>query len=207
MTHKYDAHKLKIAMKGVGAVLLKVLDDCRVKVMVEYADIQKYGMPYEKINYDDPSSRTFIYELICFIKSQTGLDFMNNRLMVEVISGYSKIYYILITKLEQCDGTDIEFDKADKDDNEVYIYKVLHPSKALRFIEKELNPLSVSLYRYCNEYYLVLMVSPCVVRKDCFVFFLNQLEEFAGKCRYNYVNEAILNEYGEQILEFMVGKE
>ena len=188
-------------------MLLKVLDDCRVKIMVESVDIQKYEMPYEKIDYEDPSSRAFIYELICYIKEHTGLDFTSNKLMVEVIPGCSRVYYILITKLERCEETDIEFDKTALDEREVYVFRLLKLSETMNFIKKKTDRLNVLVYRYGRDYYLVIMASPQLARKDFFENFLIQMDEYAGRCRYNYMNEAILNEYGELVSDYTMEKE
>ncbi|MBR4086825.1 MAG: adaptor protein MecA, partial [Clostridia bacterium] len=79
---------------------MKVLDENRVKILIEDQDIELYDLPFEKINYDDRYSRAFIMELLQKTYEETGVNFCECKVMVEVIPGVSNSYYILLSKIE-----------------------------------------------------------------------------------------------------------
>ena len=179
-------------------MLVKVLDQNRVKILMEDQDIEFYGLPFEKINYDDPHSRAFIYELIQKTYDQTGVDFQDCRVMIEVIPGFSGAYYILLSKID-CEGQGrIEFDKAERADSEVYVFRLKRGIDVLRFFEfmQEFRPEISELYFYKNDYYVMMTYAAHLTVKEEFLHFLACLEEYGGRCRYQYENEALLKEWG-----------
>ncbi len=183
-------------------MLVKVLDENRVKILMEDQDIEFYGLPFERINYEDPLSRAFIYDLIQKTYDQTGVNFQDCRLMIEVVPGVSRTYYILLSKMEADGREKIEFDKADRTDTEVYIFRLDHGSDVLRFFAgmKAFRPDISELYRYRNGYYVMLSFSALVTVSPEFSQFLMRLEEYGGRCRYHYTNEALLKEWGELLI-------
>ncbi len=183
-------------------MLVKVLDENRVKILMEDQDIEFYGLPFEKINYDDPLSRAFIYDLIQKTYDQTGVNFQDCRVMIEVVPGVSRTYYILLTKIQREGREKIEFDKADRVDTEVYIFKIDHGSDVLKFFRSmmQFRPDISELYSYKNCYYVTLTFSASLTVKPEFALFLMQLEEYGGRCRYHYINESLLKEWGELLL-------
>ena len=187
---------------GGDLMLVKVLDENRVKILMEDHDIDFYGLPFEKINYDDPLSRAFIYELIKKTYDQTGVDFQDCRIMIEVVPGVSRTYYILLSKMGADGREKIEFDKADRTDTEVYIFRIDHGSDVLKFFEglKDFHPDISELYFYRNYFYVTLTFSAMLTVKPEFSSFLMRLEEYGGRCRYHYTNEALLKEWGELLL-------
>lgn len=182
-------------------MLVKVLDENRVKILMEDPDIEFYGLPFEKINYEDPLSRAFIYDLIQKTYDQTGVDFQDCRLMIEVVPGVSRTYYILLSKMEMDGREKIEFDKVDRTDTEVYIYRLDQGSDVLRFFSglERFQPECSELYRYGNHYYVMLSFPAHWTVRPEFSLFLIQLEEFGGRCRYHYTNESLLKEWGERL--------
>lgn len=183
-------------------MLVKVLDENRVKILMEDQDIALYDLPFEKLNYDDPFSRAFIYELIQKTYDQTGVDFQDSRVMIEVVPGVSRTYYILLTRMEQGGREKIEFDKADRTDTEMYIFKVERGADVLKLFRsmRAYRPEKSELYFYKNRYYVALAFPPHVTSQSEFARFLARLEEYGGRCRYHYMNEAVLKEWGELLL-------
>ncbi len=183
-------------------MLVKVLDENRVKILMEDQDIEFYGLPFEKINYDDPHSRTFIYELIQKTYDQTGVNFQDCRVMIEVVPGVSRTYYILLSKMD-ADGLEkIEFDKTDRSDIEVYIFRLNGGTDVLKFMEKldRYTPVQSELYYYGDCYYIALSFQSDLTASPEFSLFLMQLEEYGGRCRYHYINESLLREWGRLLL-------
>lgn len=183
-------------------MLVKVLDENRVKILMEDQDVELYDLPFEKLNYDDPISRAFIYELIQRTYDQTGVNFQDCRVMIEVVPGVSRTYYILLTRMDRAGREKIEFDKADRTDTEMYIFRMEHGSDVLKFFGsmQEFRPETSELYLYKQNYYAALSFSPNATTNPAFAHFLAALEEFGGRCRYHYSNESLLKEWGELLL-------
>lgn len=184
-------------------MLVKVLDENRVKILMEDQDIAYYDLPFEKLNYDDPISRAFIYDLIQKTYEHTGVDFKNSRVMIEVIPGVSGSYYVLLTRMEQTGKEKIEFDKTECCDREMYIFKLERAYQLSPFFKRFTcqPPEQSRLYFYGNAYYAVVTFSPTVVNGENFRLILLSLEEFGSRCRYHFANEGLLKEWGECILE------
>lgn len=183
-------------------MLLKVLGENRVKILMEDRDVELYDLPFERLNYDDPLSRAFIYELIQKTYDQTGVNFRNCRLMIEVVPGVSRTYYIILSKIEESDGEKIEFDKTDRTETEMYIFKAEHGEDVLKFFGcmKEFKPITGEVYLYGGNYYITLSFSPGQTAAPKFPLFLLHLEEYAGRCRFHYVNESVLKEWGQLLV-------
>ena len=183
-------------------MLVKALDENRVKVLIEDRDIDRYDLPFEKLNYDDQNSRAFIYEILEEAYDQTGINFRNCRLMIEVIPGVSRSYYVLLTRILQNGDEKIEFDKADRTESEMYIFKIDQGSKVFRFFRflSKIPPQKSDLYFYNQHFYVALSFAPYVVEKEDFRWFIHGLEEFGERCSFRYSNEALLREWGERLL-------
>ena len=183
-------------------MLVKVLDENRVKILMEDQDIELYDLPFEKLNYDDPFSRAFIYELIRKTYDQTGVNFQDCRVMIEVVPGVSRTYYILLTKIEQEGEEKFEFDKADRTDREMYIFQIDHGTDVFKFFKnmKPFRPETSALYYYQSHFYALLSFAPPDTATPEFALFLLRLEEFGQRCRYHYMNESLLKEWGELLI-------
>ena len=177
-------------------MLVKVLDENRVKILMEDRDIELYNLPFEKLNYDDPFSRSFLYELIQKTFEQTGVNFKDCHVMIEVIPGVSRSYYILLSKMLNEGVGQIEFDKSERIESDEYIFKVQNGYEVLRFSEKlrAFSVLHCDLYVYKELFYFVFAFS--TRNEDLIKSALSELEEYGVKCRYHITNEAILHEWG-----------
>ncbi len=182
-------------------MLVKVLDERRVKILIEDYDVAVYNLPFEKLNYDDPSSKSFIYELIKKTYEETGIDFQDCRVMIEVVPGVARSYYVLLTKMDSNEGEQIEFDKAERSEPEVYIYKLNRGGDVFRFFStlKVYEPEISELYYYNESYYAVLVFAPHIANQEGFKRFLEYLDEFAYRCKYRYDNVGLLAEWGRLI--------
>ena len=183
-------------------MLVKALDENRVKILIEDRDIDYYDLPFEKLTYEEPTSRAFIYELLEKAYDQTGVNFMDCRLMIEVIPGVSRSYYILLTKILRDGDEKVEFDKADRSESEMYIFKIDRGSEVIRFFQylKMTPPEKSDLYFYNNAFYIALSFPMYETKKKEFQWFLHGLEEHGERCRFRYSNEALLREWGERLL-------
>ena len=183
-------------------MLLKVLDENRVKILMEEQDIEHYDLPFEKLNYDDPYSRAFIYDLIQKTYDETGIDLSDSRVMIEVVPGVARAYYILISRIKRDGEEQIEFDKAELPEAEEYVFYLPTGESVVRFFGqlKEFYPQNSELYLYNRKYYALLSYNPQAVTDDRFSSFLGRLDEFGERCNYHFKNAAVLKERGECVI-------
>ena len=182
-------------------MMVKVLDENRVKILIEDVDVALYNLPFEKLNYDDPFSKSFIFELIQKTYEETGIDFQDSRVMIEVIPGVARSYYVLLTKMESSDGEQIEFDKAERSESELYIYKLSRGGDVIRFFSalNGIEPEMSEIYYYGHSYYVVLAFSQYSLEQRCFSATIDALNEFGSRCKFRYDNMGILAEHGTLI--------
>ncbi len=182
-------------------MLVKVLDENRVKILMEDQDIEFYDLPFERINEEEPQVRSFLYELLEKTRKETGLDLNNCSLMVEVIPGVSRSYYILITRIPSDEKEKISLDKLERTDLEMYLFSIHDGKDVLNFLNylKSFPPDKCELYYYQKCYYAALLFRPYQTAHPSFTPFIMQLEEFGGRCRYHAMNIGILREWGERI--------
>lgn len=184
-------------------MLLKIIDENRVKILMEDQDIDRYGLPFEKLNYDDPHSREFICGLIKKTYEETGINLCDSRVMVEVVPGVARSYYILISKMKQGGEEQIEFDKAELPEPQEYIFLINSGYDLVCFLGqlKGFYPQNSTLYLYNQHYYILLSYQPWAVNDIRFPDLLNHLEEYGTRCEYRLENVSFLKEYGECIVE------
>ena len=185
-------------------MLLKVIDENKVKILVEDKDILQYDLPFEKLNYNDKASREFILELIRKTYEQTGVDFMDSKVLIEAIPGSASSYYILFTRLEADSEQQISFDKAARADTDIYIFKLFELKNLFEIakqFEKHCSILASKsrVYLYRGAYYLVLEFATQIVADKSFEVFICTLNEFAVRCQWNMLNESLLSEWGTLI--------
>ncbi len=182
-------------------MLVKVLDENRVKILMEDQDIDYYDLPFERINEGEPHVQSFLYGLLEKTRDETGLDLNNCSLMVEVIPGVSRSYYILITRISGEEKDKISFDKMERMDLEMYLFFIQDGKEVLDFLNhlKSFPPEKCELYYYRKGYYVALMYRPYQTARPGFASFIMQSEEFGGRCRYSAMNIGILREWGERI--------
>lgn len=180
-------------------MLLKVLDENRVKILIEDQDIALYDLPFEKINYDDRYSRAFIMELLQKTYEETGMNFCECKVMVEVIPGVSNSYYILLSKIDGEGDRQIEFDKAEPLENDAFIFTMKTADELMRFL-KQIDlfyPIKNEVYFYYDAYYVLLHFTPQIASKNEFGYFLSKMEEYGERCKFKVINEAVLMEWGD----------
>ena len=183
-------------------MLVKVLDENRVKILMEDQDIELYDLPFEKLNNEDPVSRAFLYELIQLTYEQTGVNFQDCHLMVGVVPGVSRAYYILLTRMSYEGDGGVEREYTERTEPEMYIYKLDQGEDVIKFFQYLQNcpPQKSELYRYNGVYYILLNFFPHAPNDCFFEQQLTRLEEYGSRCKFRFFNESILKEWGERLL-------
>ncbi len=177
-------------------MLLRALDANRVKILMEDQDILNYDLPFEKLNYDDDYSRAFIYELIQTTYEKTGIDFKNSRIMIEVIPGVSRSYYIILSRLDSEGAGDIEFDKTERPEEACYIYSLHTAKNIFPFFRSLLRypPIKSYIFFFYDQYYILLYFA---IENAKIAHLAAILDEFGSLCQYHLMNDAFLMEHGE----------
>ncbi len=180
-------------------MLLKILDENRVKILMEEQDIEQYDLPFEKLNYDDPYSRAFIYDLIQKTYEETGINLCDSRVMIEVVPGVARAYYILISRIKRDGNAKIEFDKAELPEADEYVFLLRTGDELIRFFKqlKAFYPQNSELYCYNRRYYAILSYHAQTENSDSFLEFLNHLDEYGERCDYQFHNISLLKERGD----------
>lgn len=180
-------------------MLVKVLDENRVKILMEDQDIAYYDLPFDKISDDDPVSKAFIYELLHKTYERTGMNFQNCRVMIEVVPGVAESYYILLTRIQEEGDGKFEFGKTEMAEREMYVFKLDRAQNVPVFFSLLRNcpPEQSDLYYWNDIYYVTVFFAPAMIEKNEFKRLLLSLEEFADRCKFCYANEGFLKEWGE----------
>ncbi len=182
-------------------MLVKVLDENRIKILMEDQDVDLYNLPFERINEEETAVRSFIYDLLEKAREETGIDLNNSSLMVEVIPGVSRSYYILITRIPGEGNEKIEFEHNLSFEPEMYLFLIDNGSDLLCFINqlKLYPPEKIEVFYFQKKYYVMFSYDQRRLESYGFSSFLLRLEEFGKRCRFHSINIGLLREWGEQI--------
>ncbi len=184
-------------------MLLKVIDKDKVKVLLENEDMTQYSISFESLNPDDISSREFLLGLLKKIYDSTGLNFLDCKVMIEVVPGMSDSCYIIITRLcKSSDDTVCE--NSAKADEDMYLFEMYCAENIFDIAEvfnknRDIKISTTKMYKYRGKYYFTVDFPPETVSSEWFYMFIKRLTEFCVKCRWNIINEALLNEWGELV--------
>ena len=187
-------------------MLLKVIDKDKVKVLIEDKDLEEYRVTFENIDSDDASSREFLLMLLNEIYSSTGVNFLDIKVLVEVIPGISNSYYIIITRLLPSSDKAVNIDKTVKADEDMYLFELYCPENIFDIAgvfekNKDAKFSATRMYKYRNKYYFTVDFPPETVSGENFYLLIKKLTEFCVKCKWSIVNEALLEEWGELIAQ------
>ncbi len=181
---------------------LKVIDENKVKILIENKDFDEYSVPEDVCDYEKSAVREFILKLLNEIYIQTGIDFFNSKVFLEIIPGTSDAFYIVISRISsENQPFQLTSVKADED---MYLFELYHPENIFdvsNLINKQ-NTLKVGnskMYRYKNKYYIAVYFPPETVSDAKFYDLIKKITEYSKKCRWNILNEPILDEWGEMI--------
>lgn len=192
-------------------MLLKVIDKDKVKVLIEDKDLEKYGITYDNLDSEDDSSRELLLMLFNEIYSSTGVNFLESRVLVEVIPGVSNSYYIIITRLSPSSDRAVNIDKTAKADEDMYLFELYCPENIFDIAgvfkkNKDIKIGATRMYKYKDKYYFTVDFPPETVSGDRFYMIVKCITEFSAKCKWSIINEALLEEWGELLARNPVQK-
>lgn len=188
---------------------LKVIDKNKVKILFEDKDFDEFTVPEDITDCNDSVSREFILKLLGEIYLQTGINFLSSKVLIEVVPGVSTAFYIIITRLQnQETDRNQTLLKADED---MYLFKLCQAENIFDISEciKNKNSLKIGeskLYKYKNKYYLAIYFPPETVSDSNFGGLIKKITAYSEKCKWNILNEPILEEHGELLVKDPLNK-
>jgi len=173
-------------------MLFKIINKDKVKILIEKEDVL---FTYYKENYI-----TCVAELLISIYKNTGIDFTNSKIMIEVVNGESDTYYIIITRISSSK------EKTDENEVDMYIFKITQPERLFNMVSvinrKSVNIKKSELYEYKNEMYFCIYV----LNDDAYAQeeLIDELEKNVPRCRWNIISDSILKEWGRLISDNII---
>ncbi len=179
-------------------MLCRVINKDKVKVLVERNELTIID-DIEKFSIGDtiPCS---VAEFLLAVYEQTGIDFTNSKIVIEVVACSLQSYYIIITRIISEDQS--------PDDNEVdmYIFRLTEPEKLFDAVDKikskSFEKIKNELYEFKDRLYFCIYAksNDYSVQDDL----IPMLEETLERCRWNIVNDTILKEWGRLLSDNII---
>ena len=183
---------------------LKVIDKDKVKILIEDKDFEELCVPEDITNCNEINSSEFILKLLDQTYIQTGIDFSDSKVLIEVLPGISSAFYIIITRLES-KGT-IQKQISLKADEDMYLFK-LHQLENIFDVSdvfKRYTTLKIGgsrIYKFKNRYYFSIDFPPETVSDNVFYDLIKDITLYSDKCKWNILNEPILCEHGKLLIK------
>ena len=76
------------------------ISDTKVKIMLTRADVKKFKLDAEKVDYNDAKTRNSIWELLDHVKKHHGWSCENNKLLIQFYPSKDGGAELFVTKLE-----------------------------------------------------------------------------------------------------------
>lgn len=178
---------------------LKVINSESVKVLIEKKDMDEGYPQMDMISPDIDSSGTFIVTLMQEILEKTGVNFLDSKVIIDILPGIDESYYLIISKMST--GRRI----LETGDEDVYIFQsdlVENALDALGVVcNSEIKADTVRIYKYKEKYYLQLGFAPESADSINFPKLLKRICKYAKKCKWSFYNEPVLSEWGELLYD------
>lgn len=177
---------------------LKIIDNDKVKILIEDRD----DIDFEQLDHNSLASRELILLLLKEVYKKTGVNFLNSKVLIEVVAGAMGSHYIIVTRISPGSVSANDYDNMAKADGDMYLFELnclenIFDVAGVFDSVRELEIGSTEIYKYKNKYYLAVDFPPETVANDKFYQFIKSVTEFCAKCRWNIINEALLKEWGE----------
>lgn len=179
-------------------MLFKVINKDKVKVLIEKNEFSKSFL--DDIQNQTEEGKNALALLLINIYNETGISFLNSDVYIELVTGISNSFYIIITRL---DAQSTNEQQLMQNESDMYIYRLNNIEDIFDIANKiDTNLLtSNSLYKYKNSYYLLVSFKKENIEKT-----LETFSRLAKKCKWRLINDAILNEWGTLIKKDILNK-
>lgn len=174
-------------------MIIKAINSDKIKILLTISDMDRLKLTYEELDYQSPSSKRAISELLSFAKVKTGFDFTGARLYIEAFSNGDGSCTLLFTKLDKAPPGESR-KKPFVTDTLPVIYEFDRIDDAARFARactENVHPLA--LYAYNRRYRLVFSAKSAERLAPL-------LCEFGRQCGSGLIDLAGLDEHGRLLL-------
>lgn len=174
-------------------MIIKAINSDKIKILLTISDMERLKLTYEELDYQSPSSKRAISELLSFAKAKTGFDFTGARLYIEAYSNGDGSCTLLFTKLDKAPPSEGKR-KPFVTDALPVIYEFERIDDAARFARTCLENISpLALYSYNGHYRLVLGAKSAQRLAPL-------LAEFGRQCGSGLTDLSYLDEHGSLLL-------
>ncbi len=175
---------------------IEKISDERIKVTLLPIDMKKWNITYETLSADSPETNEMVWDIILKIAEETGVDFKNCRLSVEVVRTKVGNCVLIISKKDL--QTRYKYRRKDTSGEITAVYRIADFDDLINFAKKNLYYCFLfdgknSLYRYKNDLLLVINVS--VSLKKHIKQFNDQICEYADFFKKPELYAAFLDEH------------
>ena len=187
---------------------VKVINNDKVKILIEDKDFDDFIDFKGLVEFDRLNEKEFMFKILCKTYEQTGLDFLNSKILVDIIPGASTSFYIVVTRIQTEKTVGNSPVKADED---MYLFELHYPECIYDIAEilttnKVLKIGSNKMFKYKNKYYFMINFPPETVSSEQFKYLINDLTKYSCKCKWSIMNEGFLMEWGEILISQPVKK-
>ncbi len=174
-------------------MIIKAINSDKIKILLTTSDMERLNLTYEELDYQSPSSKRAISELLSFAKVKTGFDFTGARLYIEAFSNGDGSCTLLFTKLDKAPSTESR-KKPFVTDALPVIYEFERFDDVARWARscnENISPLA--LYTMSGHYRIVLGAKSAQLAAPT-------LSEFARVCGGGLTDLSVLDEHGKLLL-------
>ena len=180
---------------------IEKLSDERIKVTLQSIDMKKWNITYESLSADTPETNDAVWNIILKITEETGVDFKNCRLTIEVVRASSGNCVLFINKKEHQIRYKYKRKNCLREMASVYRFKNL--DDVINFTKNNLYYCFLfdgknSIYRYNNELLLVINYAPEL--KKYFQAFNDRICEYADISKKNVLYASFIDEHFKPII-------
>ena len=181
---------------------LKVINSDSVKVLIERKDIDSGYPEMEMITPDIDKSGTFIVSLLEYINEKTGVNFLDSKVIIDILPGINNCYYLIISRLSSEPRRSADTQMGE----DIYLFELdsiedVVDALSLTSGIPDFSVSSVKAYKYRGRYYLSLAFLPQEIESSGFAELMKKLKTCCRKCRWSLYSEPILSEWGELLIE------
>ncbi len=174
-------------------MIIKAINSDKIKILLTISDMERLKLTYEELDYQSPSSKRAISELLSFAKAKTGFDFTGARLYIEAFSNGDGSCTLLFTKLDKAPPSESR-KKPFVTDALPVIYEFERIDDTAQFARACLETISpLALYAIGGRYRLVLGAKSAQRIAPL-------LAEFGRRCGSGLTDLAHLDEHGTLLL-------
>lgn len=142
---------------------IEKISDERIKVTLQPIDMKKWNITYESLSTDTPETSDAVWNIILKITEETGMDFKNCQVTIEVIRSQSGTCVLFISKKKL--QTRYKYKRKNSVRETVAIYRFKDFDDIINFSKNNLYFSFLfdgknSIYRYKKELLLVINVLP-----------------------------------------------